>query len=357
MEKNMTYGISTYKVNELADTLGINKASVSEKLKSSPDLVQKNESSNRIVGITPEAVQDYFISRGYSDLYKKTMIVGVQSCSGGIGKSSIALGLLAAARRMKARHQTIIDGEKISPAVVFIDFDSQHSSTFSLLGKPQDDEKPVLKHYLSNEAELEDILMPMGDEIFVIPSNLQNLYLDKVLNSVQAIKNGASRLISDIEKKFGRGFVLILDAPPALSAFNQSLVVAITQLDKLKYNATMISPIRSLDSYGIKASEITINEANEICEAFNLPKPKIFTFLTMYNRVGKTSVEILKQVLDNPTLKETLLDNVVRYSSEFSKANLSSSSIFNGKQTSANEDINSLFLTLFGYENADRGNA
>jgi len=357
MDKNMVYGISTYKVNELADTLGINKASVSEKLKTSPEFVQKNEVSNRIIGIQPEAVQDYFISRGYGDLYKRTMIVGVQSCSGGIGKSTISLGLLSAARRIKARHETVIDMEKISPAVIFCDFDSQYSSTMSLLGKPQDDEKPVLKHYLSNEAELEDLLVSLGDETYVIPSNLQNLYLDKVLNSVQAIKNGATKLIHDLEKKFGRGFVLILDAPPALSSFNQSLVVAMAQLDKAKYNATLVSPIRALDRYGIKASEITINEAKEICEAFNLPKPKIFSFLSMYNRVGKTSVEILKQVLENETLKETLLDNVIRYSSEFSKSNLSSSSVFNGKQTPANEDINSLFLTLFGYEKPNRGNA
>lgn len=357
MDKNMVYGISTYKVNELADTLGINKASVSEKLKASPDLVQKNEVSNRIVGIQPEAVQDYFISRGYADLYKKTVIIGVQSCSGGIGKSTISLGLLGAARRIKARHETIVDGEKISPAVIFCDFDSQYSSTMSLMGKPQDDEKPVLKHYLSNEAELEDLLVSLGDEVYAIPSNLQNLFLDKVLNSVQAIKNGATKLISDLEKKFGRGFVLILDAPPALSSFNQSLVVAMAQLDKAKYNATLISPIRALDRYGIKASEITINEAKEICDAFNLPKPKIFSFLSMYNRVGKTSVEILKQVLENETLRETLLDNVIRYSAEFSKSNLSSSSVFNGKQTPANEDINSLFLTLFGYEKPNRGNA
>jgi cellulose biosynthesis protein BcsQ len=357
MEKNMAYGISTYKVNELAETLGINKASVSEKLKASPELVQKNEVSNRIIGIQPEAVQDYFLARGYSSLYTKTVIIGVQSCSGGIGKSSIALGLLSAARRIKARHETVIDGIKISPACVFCDFDSQHSSTLSLLGKPQDDDKPVLKHYLNNEAELDEILVPLGDEVYLIPSNLQNLYLDKVLNSVQAIKNGASKLISDLEKKFGRGFVLIQDSPPALSNFNQSFITSISQLDKEKYNATLVSPIRSLDRYGIKASEITINEAKEICEAFNLPKPKILTFLTMYNRVGKTSVEILKQVLENPTLKETLIDNVVRYSSEFSKSNLSSTSIFNGKQTPATEDINSLFLTLFGYEKPERGNA
>lgn len=349
MEGLKTFGISSFKVNELADVFGIAPASVSERLKDNPD-IEKAEKSNRIIGILPEAIQDYFVNRGYSHLYTRTTIIGVQSCSGGIGKSSISLGLFASARRMKSRTETIIDGKKISPAIVFLDFDSQYSSTLTLMGHPQDDEKPVLKHYINRECELDDILYSLGDSTYLIPSNLQNLYLDKILNSVSSIKQAALRLINELESKFGQGMVLIVDAPPALTAFNQSLVVAMTSLPKNLYNAKLISPIRALDKYGIKASEITIREAREICQAFNLNEPEVYSFLTMYNRVGKTSVEILKQVLDNEILKDTLLDNVVRYTSEFSKANMTSSSIFAGKVNPATEDINSLFLTLIGYE-------
>lgn len=354
MEDLRTFGINSYRVNELAETFGIAASSVSEKLKDS-DSVKSN--GKRITGIDPEAVQAYFVSRGHGDLFKKTSIFAIQSCSGGIGKSTISLGLLGAARRIKSRVSTVIDDQKVSPAVVYLDFDSQYSSTLTLLGKPQDDSKPVLKHYVNQEANLEEIITPLGDEVYLIPSNLQNLYLDKVLNNVQTIKNSAARLIKELEEKFGRGFILIVDAPPALSSMNQSLVVALASLDKEKYNAKLISPIRSLDTYGIQASVITISEAREICGAFNLPEPVIYSFLTMYNRVGKTSVEILKRVLENPIIKDTLIDNVVRYTSEFSKSNMNGTSIFNGKSNNAAmEDISQLFLTLFGYEKDQIGN-
>lgn len=355
MEDLKTFGISSYRVNELAETFGIAPSSVSEKLKDS-NSVKSN--GKRITGIEPEAVQDYFVSRGHGNLFTKTTVFAVQSCSGGIGKSSLSLGLMSAARRIKSRVETTIDNKKISPAVIFLDFDSQFSSSLTLLGKPQDDTKPVLKHYINNEANLEEIITPLGDEMYLIPSNLQNLYLDKVLNNVSMIKNSATKLIKELEEKFGDGFVLIVDAPPALSAFNQSLVVAMASLDKEKYNAKLVSPIRSLDTYGIQASVITITEARDICSAFNLPEPTIYSFLTMYNRVGKTSVEILKRVLENQIIKDTLIDNVVRYTSEFSKSNMNSTSIFNGKSNNAaTEDINQLFLTLFGYEKSQIGNA
>lgn len=355
--KALVYGIGTYKVQELADTLGISKSSVSERLKEHNSAVEKADGKNRITGILPEAVQEYFISRGY-DLFSKTVICSVQSCSGGIGKSSLSQGLFSQARRMKARHKTIVNGVEVSPAVIYCDFDSQYSSTITLMGKPQDDDKPVLKHYVAGEAEIDDIIVPMGDETYLIPSNLQNLFLDKTITSVKEIKHAGMKLIQDLDKKFGHGYVLIIDNPPALSAFNSSLVVAMAQLDPNKYNACLLSPIRALDKYGIKASEITISEAKSVVEAFNLEMPKVYSFLTMYNRVGKTSLEILKQVLDNPVIKETLLDNVVRYSSaEFSRANLSSQSIFTGKATHATEDISNLYLTLLGYEKEMVGNA
>lgn len=357
MADQQPYQIASYRVTELADELGISKASVSEKLKAIEHGIEKSKTSNRITAVKPEAVQEYFISRGCSYLYAKTVILAVQSCAGGLGKSSISQGLMSQARRMKAQHKTIIDGKEISPAVVILDYDSQSSTTSTLLGNPVDDSLPVLKHFLANEASIDEILTPVGNETYVIGSNLQNLYLDKQLNSVSAIKNAGMKLIADLDKKFGRGYVLIVDSPPALSAFNQSLVVAMSQLDPARYNTALLAPIRALDRYGIKASEITITEAREILAAFNLPECRMVSFLTMYQRVGKTSVEVLKNVILSPILKDTLLDLVVRHSHEFSKANMSSRSIFDGKNTPATEDISGLYLHILGYEKPIVGNA
>ena len=92
-------------------------------------------------------------------------------------------------------------------------------------------------------------------------------------------------------------------------------------------------------------------------KAFTLPEPKIYSFLTMYQRNGKTSVEIMKRVLQNEVIKDTLLDDVCRYTTEYSKSNLKASSIYQGSKTTATEDITNLFLTLIGYQRPEKGNA
>jgi cellulose biosynthesis protein BcsQ len=350
------YNVSNYKISELSEVLGITKASVSEKLKSNPDTVEKS-AKDRVISVSPEAVQEYFVSRGNGHLYEKTQIAIVYSCSGGVSKSSSAQGLFSASRRMKSRKEQIINGKKISPAQIFIDCDSQYSSTLTLLGKPQDDDKPVLKNYFNNECSLDDILVPLGNENYLIPSNLNNLYTDKILNSIQTIKSAGTRLIQDLDKKFGQGYVAIIDSPPALGSSLQTLTVAIAQLSQEKYNAYMLSPIRAMDSYGIKGAEISIKETKELLSAFSLPEVKIHSFLSMYSRTGKSSVEVLKRVLQNEVIKDTLIDDVVRHSAEYSKANLKQSSIYSGTKTPATEDITNLWLTLFGYERPQKGNA
>ena len=350
------YSITNYKISELSEVLGISKASVSEKLKLNEAEVQKS-AKDRVISVSSDAVQNYFVSRGYGHLYKKTQIAITYSCSGGVGKSSISQGIFSASRRMKSNKETIIDGQKISPAQIFIDCDSQYSSTLTLLGKPQDDDKPVLKNYFNNECNLDDILIPLGNENYLIPSNLNNLFIDKILNSIQTIKSAGTKLITDLDKKFGQGYVAIFDSPPALGSSLQTLTVAISQLSKEKYNAYMLSPIRAMDSYGIKGAEISIKETKELLTAFSLPEVKIYSFLTMYSRSGKTSVEVLRRVLENETIKDTLIDDVVRHSSEYSKSNLKQSSIYNGIKTPATEDITNLWLTLFGYERNQKGNA
>ncbi|MBP6740710.1 MAG: ParA family protein [Leptospiraceae bacterium] len=352
----MNYLISNFKVGELSEVLGISKASVSEKLKTTSAQVIKSK-ADRVVSISPEAVQDYFVSRGCGAIYQRSHISIVYSCSGGSSKSTVSQGLFSSARRMKSRKQTILNGKTISAANIFCDVDSQSSSTISFIGKPQDDDKPVLKNYLNNECSLEDILIDLGDENYLIPSSLNNLYIDKILNSVQALKNAGTKFINDLDKKFGQGYNLTIDSPPAINTFLQTITIAIAQLDSSKYNAYLLSPIRALDVYGIKGAEISISETKDLVKAFNLPEPKIYSFLTMYQRNGKTSVEIMKRVLQNEVIKDTLLDDVCRYTTEYSKSNLKASSIYQGSKTTATEDITNLFLTLIGYQRPEKGNA
>jgi len=109
------FNVSPVKVSELASILEITPPVISKRLKSKDESIVK--SNNRIVGITPEGIEEYFRSRGQDHLYR-TFFAVVSSVCGGTQKSSSSLALMASARRITARNRK-------GGAVILIDTDSQ----------------------------------------------------------------------------------------------------------------------------------------------------------------------------------------------------------------------------------------
>jgi cellulose biosynthesis protein BcsQ len=347
------FEIKGFKVSEISELFELTKATVSVKFKMADGVSKAN---NRITEIGSAAVQSYFVERGYGDLYKTTIHLS-SVCTGGSAKSSTALAFLATARRMKSTSKSNINGREVSPACVLIDTDSQASASGSLLGKPRAETLPVLVDYFSGKCELTDILETIGNEVYVIPSSLNNVYLEKALSSPQMIKKSFRKLLDDLKKHFGNGFYAVIDSPPALSSSTASAIVALSELQEQGDSVHYAIPIRAMDNYAIAGARMSLNEKNEILSAFNLHDIPTTAFITFFNRSGKSSVQVLKQVLDDDLLKDVVSNTVIRWSAEFSKANLKGSSIYSGKKTSASEDYQSLFLELLGFEKKMTGNA
>ncbi len=338
----MNFTISPIKVQELAKIAEVSQPVISRKFKEEQSGAIKNE-RNRIVGITPDAIEAYLTAKGCGHIYNGGAYL-VTNCCGGTGKSSSALSIGASFRR--------ISDPKTSP-IIFCDFDSQASLSGVLTGNAIPDDKPVLVNFFEGKAKLDEILTPVGsleDNLWVIGSNLNNLFLEKALSTPQAIRSSMKRLVEELFGKFGNRAKIFFDSPPALSNATSSLVCAFSELQS-KYDTKLLIPLRS-DRFSYNGARLTIGEKKSILEAFNLPDFETIVFLSSFDKRLKISVDIFKQLLEDPILKEFVSPVVVRYSSEISKAHQSNRSIFNGSNSPACEDYTDLMLYVMGYEKA-----
>jgi cellulose biosynthesis protein BcsQ len=343
----MEFVVSPVKVQELARIAGVTQPAISKKFKDEPSGSIKNE-RNRILGITPQAIEEYLTARGQGEIYGGGIYLTSNLC-GGTSKTTSCLSLGAAFRR-------IADPKK-SP-VIWVDYDSQFSLTSVLTGNAVPDEKPVLVNYFDGKAKLDDILTPVGapdDNLWLIGSNLNNLYLEKILSAPIAMRSSMARLMKDIFSKFGDRAKIFCDSPPALSSSTSSLICALSELQG-KYDTKLLIPLRS-DRFSLSGAKLQMSEKKSILEAFNLPDCETVVFLSSFDKRLKISMDIFKQLLEDPNLKDFVAPVYCRFSSEISKAHQGNRSIFSGTNNSATEDYTDLMLFVMGYKKVLEGNA
>ena len=339
----MTFDVADMRVTELARILDTQKASVTRYYKSR-ETGELKTINNRIVGIEPEAVERLLREKGHDDFYESFLII-LATQTGGCGKTSTTANLAAATRRMTGRDK----------AVVLIDTDSQASLTEQLLGKPADDNSPILNDWLSSKASLEECLVGLGDNTWLIPSRLENIYLDKTMAAASDVKKKMKILVEQIFAKFGEGTKIFLDTPPQLSAIGQSAVCAMAQI---KQKSHLLIPVRS-DLFSIKGARICITETRETLDTFGFKKPSfpIDCFLSAYDARVKASIETMRHLFEDPILKNHLSPVTVRYSSEVTKSAYARASVFKeiSKRTSnITSDYTDLLLYTLGWKGLDQ---
>lgn len=345
----MLFKVSDFKVNEVAKIFDLKAPTISKKFKDleSPQIKKKN---NRIIGISSNEIEKYFRDKGHSYLYK-TSIHLFNSTVGGTGKTSASISILSALRRITAINNLEKPEEK--KACIFIDMDSQSSLTGTVLGKPVADNQPVLVDYFEKRANLEDILQKANDsqEIYCIGSNLNNIYLDKVLSTPNSMKNSMKNLLDDLLNRFGEGSRIVIDSPPQLSFSMNSTICALSQYlaEGKDYNIGLVIPIRP-DDYALKGARISYNESQQITSTFNLPEIPTYCFLSAFDKRLKIGIKIMRDLLQDDLLGKYVSPIMVRHSSEVSKANMNKESIFSGRTTSATSDYQDLALYLLGYK-------
>ncbi|WP_131795808.1 ParA family protein [Fluoribacter gormanii] len=331
--------VSQVKISELSRLSNINKTVISRYFKeaSSEKVMRCN---NRIVGLYPEAVAEFLKYYGKDYFNRGAIILSANLC-GGVGKTTGTHSLSAAARRLIHRDDPI----------VMVDTDSQGSFTASMFGSPADDDEPILIDFLEGKANIRDILNQAGDNVWFIKSNLNQVYIDRILSKPIDIKRGMLQFYQEIFNYLGEKTKILQDHTPQLSSIFASSVCALSQLSK-KYLRTVIIPMRS-DNYAIDGAEKILNEITELHETFNLESDiDIHCYFSSIDRRISTTSEAIKWANKKESIIEHLCPVVIRYCSEIPKSIQKSNNIYtHGKSNNAAEDYQDLLQYIFSYPN------
>ncbi len=335
-----------FKVKELSQILDVSTPAVSQRLKNTTAELFKSD-KNRTVGIPRETACRILTENGHGYFFRKNIFLA-HTIVGGSSKTSSIWSFFNAFIRISSKQNPLI----------IISTDSQASIDDISLAKIQKpEEQKVLADYFSGRATLEEILRPINESenLWIVPSNLNNVFLDKALGSPQKIKTEALRLLTEIYKRFpNTNPSIFIDTMPALSASTGSFILAMAQLMKEfspeEYNPVVCIPLRS-DSTSLKGCQIAFDEMRTILDTFGVQEtPNTKIFLANYDKRLSLSSEILRTLFSHPTLKDYVADTVIRTSAEIPKSSYQHKSIFHDKLPAVATDYQDLLLELLGYE-------
>lgn len=335
--------ISSAKVSEIAKITGFSIPQISRHFREC-DNTQVKRVNNRVIGVYPEAVEDYFKQIGLNYFYRPAILLSANLC-GGVGKTTSIYNLGASLRRITNRKSPI----------VYVDGDSQGSFTSLVFGKPAEDKEPILIDFLEGKSSIDDILTEIKDNIWFVKSNLNQVWIDKVLSKPQDIKKGMLRFYEEIFKKFGDDVKIFQDHTPQLSNLFASSVCALNQLGDSILKAILV-PIRS-DKFAIQGADYILKEMNELTETFSLKQTiDAHCFFSSIDKRVSTTAEALRVAGSKENIMKHLSPVVVRYCSEINKSIMSSTNVYSsGKNNNAASDYQDLLQYIFSYhENKDK---
>ncbi|MGJ3502216.1 ParA family protein [Piscirickettsia salmonis] len=329
--------MSQFKISEMAKVAGVSTPLISKYFRDFDDS-KVTRVNKRIVGITPEAVEDYLMHVGLDYFYRPSIILSANLC-GGVGKTSSIYNLGAAMRRITNRDTPI----------VYIDGDSQGSFTSMVFGEPADDNEPLLLDFLEGKVKIEEILTEVDDNIWFIKSNLNQAWIEKVLSKPKDIKNSMLNFYKEIYKHLGKETKIFQDHTPQLSSLFASSVCALCQLDESILRSVII-PMRS-DKFAIQGANYIIQEIDDLVDTFSLDNDiDIHCFFSSIDRRVSTTGEALKLAKANENILDRLSSIIVRYCSEVPKSIMKSSSVFtSGKTNNAAQDYQDLLQYIYSY--------
>ena len=295
-------------LTDLAQTLEIAVGELKEDLKKQFNLKQLP------ITLSPELVRQFLKSRG--TIYEKK-IISVQMLKGGVAKTTSVLNIGLRAAMYGAR-------------VLFIDMDQQANLTFSLGVESED--MPVWLDIVERKVSIEQAVVQLEPHVDLIPSNLNNSVLDRILlnsnrNWAQAVSNPLNMIKDNYD-------LILIDTAPALSAINTAVTVA---------SDIVLLPMTP-DKFSLLGLRKNLDELAEIKKDFNLN----FTnriLLTKFDAREKFSHEMLKVCQDE--YGESLIKSYIRSSSEAKNSIRSNKTLFQGRST-AKEDYDRVTRSIMG---------
>ncbi len=330
--------VSEVKVSEIAKITGQDKSIVSKHFKNYPSGMVKRV-NNRVVGISPESVNEYLKDSGYNYFEQASIILLANIC-GGVGKTTGTNNITSGLRRVVHRDHPIIA----------IDADPQASFTKHVFSEMAPDKDLLLIDFLEGRASIEDILTPLDNNIWFLKSNLNQAFIERILSKPQDIKNSMLKLYNAIFEKFGNTTKIIQDHNPSLNSILASSICAIHQINPNILRALLI-PMRS-DSYAINGAQKVLREHEILTETFSLSgEIDVHCYFScMDNRVS-TVTQVLDITKDNKEIVKHLSPVIIRFSDEVHKSIADSINVYTkSPNNKAAVDFNELIHHVFSYK-------
>jgi cellulose biosynthesis protein BcsQ len=321
------------RTGELAKIANVSVPTVSLYFKQHNDGISRE--GNRIVGISPEAVEG-FLKRYQPKLYNGAIILSANLC-GGVGKTTGIVNLAASARRLIDRKTPIIIN----------DADSQGSLTSQVYGQMANEQEPILIDYLEERAKLKDILTELPNNIWVIKSNLNNASIEKLITKPSDIKSKMLGFYNELFDLFGGNIKIFQDHHPDLSVLFASSVCALNQINRDIVKSVLV-PLRS-DNFAIAGGQKIVQEINELNDTFSFRNSvSIHCYFSNMDRRIPTSSAALQTAASKEEIVKHLSSVVIRYSDEIPKSLHNLSNVYAvGKKSKATEDFDDLLLSIF----------
>lgn len=330
------FDISELKIAEVENYVGMTKAAISKYFKNTNQ--GTISCNNRIVGIDPDSVASFLKLKSDFNFFKAS-ITSVANLCGGVGKTSTTTNLAAAMSRVTSRS---------SDPIILLDADPQGSLTYILTGKQAKNNEPILIDYFEGKYCLSDIVNPIGNNVFLIKSNLNSAFLDKTLNRPSDIKNAMYKFYKDIFSCFGDSTKIFQNHTPQLSNLFASSICGMNQLSE-DIICNVLIPIRS-DDFALQGGKYIIDEINEIEDTYSFKgnNVRVNCFFSSLDRRISTSSNALKKAMSDEALNKYIAPVVIRYCAELPKCIANCNNVFSsGKKNNATIDYQELLQYIF----------
>jgi chromosome partitioning protein len=306
--------------NEMADVFGITSNAVS--IAASKLGVQSKRLGRQAV-FSSAATRKIFEERGFS--YPRE-VIGFQMLKGGSTKTSSAFNLAVRLNQYGAR-------------VLCVDLDMQGNLT-DAFGVEVTDE-PVFYHVASGQVDINDAVIPLAENLALIPSDFENSTLDFLITSKRLdLRRFVDHALAKVRADFD---FVIIDCNPALSSLNISIALACDRI---------IIPVNP-DKFAAKGLKKTVEELERVATEYGKAIPYNLLY-TLYDGREASSYRYLVEYGSH--YQDRLIPTVIKRNADVKNALDQRKSIFDFPKAPAREDFDLLARGILGLTNKS-GNA
>lgn len=280
--------------------------------------IKENDFRPHIVGkrayLSAEDTRAAMQARG---IIFRPQTICLQMLKGGVGKTTTALNVGIRASMYGAR-------------VLLIDLDQQANLSFAF--GIEDEQREVWADVLEGKTPVESLVHEVTPNLHIIPSNLNNSVLDKILlNGKRNVAQGIRQPLAPIH---GNYELIIIDTAPNLSAINTAAACA---------SDTVLLPVNP-DKFSFDGLGKTLADLSDIRREFDHHFDTKVIF-TKFDARETSSHALLKACFAE--YGDIMLNSFVRTSAEFKNVIRSGYSIFSHKG-SAKEDYDTVTREVLG---------